>query len=184
MKRRGALPADVKVLFAGRGSPPVYAEALRAYATAVGLSDHVEFLGVVKPIEQLVGSADAVLLPSEYEGLPNVVLEGLACATPVIVSRAANADGLVTDGREGFVCDSVDADGIARSVERFLAIGSDERDAMGRAGRDHATRRFAVARMVDRTVTVYRSALERAAPGPKKARRDAAAFARASARTG
>jgi len=183
MKRHGALPADVKVLFAGRGSPPVYAEALRAYATAVGLSDQIEFLGVVKPIEQLVGSADAVLLPSEYEGLPNVVLEGLACATPVIVSRAANADGLVTDGHEGFVCDSVDADGIARAIERFLAIGLDERDAMGRAGRAHAMRRFAVARMVERTVAVYRSALERPAPGPKKAR-DPAAFARASARTG
>ena len=170
LKRRDALPRELRVLFAGRGSPPVYAEALRAYATAMGLDEHVEFLGVVKPIEQLVGAADAVLLPSEYEGLPNAVLESFACATPAIVSRAANADELVTDGVEGLVCDGIDADGIARAIERFLAQSAGAREAMGRAGRAHATRRFDVARMVERTTAVYRAALAHRTPGPRKAR--------------
>jgi glycosyltransferase involved in cell wall biosynthesis len=173
MKRRGALPRDVKVVFAGRGSPPVYAEALRAYTTATGLSDQVEFLGVVHHIEQLVGAADAVLLPSEYEGLPNAVIESFACATPAIVSPPANVDRLVTDGREGLVCEGTSADAIAHALGRFLATAIERRVAMGLAGREHAARRFAVADMVDRTAAVYRAVLAPTKPGPRKVVRGA-----------
>src|SRR5262249_46526325 len=91
--RRCVLPSDAKIVFAGRGSPPVYAEALRTYAALVGLGGQVEFLGVVGPIEKLVAAADGVLLPSRYEGLPNAVIESMACSTPPMRSsmRAAKA---------------------------------------------------------------------------------------------
>ncbi len=155
MNRRGALPADVKIIFAGRGSPPVYADALRTYASFMSLSSHVEFVGVVKPIEKLVAAADGVLLPSKWEGLPNAVVESMACGVPVLVSPAANADSLVHDGREGFVCERATADSIARMLERFIALDDTNRRAMGTAGRAHATSRFPVKRMVERTMGVY-----------------------------
>lgn len=155
MRRRGALPRDAKLIFAGRGSPPVYADALKTYASFAGLSAHVEFVGVVKPIERLVAAADAVLLPSRWEGLPNAVVESMACATPVLVSPAANSDELVTDAREGFVCERADARAIARMLERFFAEPERSRRAMGAVGREHATRRFPVRRMVQRTMNVY-----------------------------
>ena len=76
---------DAKIIFAGRGSPPVYAEALRTYAALVGLGGQVEFLGVVGPIEKLVAAADGVLLPSRYEGLPNAVVESIASAKTAVL---------------------------------------------------------------------------------------------------
>jgi glycosyltransferase involved in cell wall biosynthesis len=161
LQRRGGLPSDAKVVFAGRGSPPVYAEALRTYAALMGLSSFVEFVGVVKPIERLIGAADAVLLPSRYEGLPNAVVESMACGTLAIVSPAANVDGLVVDGREGLVCDGTSADAIASELERFFALDRHARLAMGLAGRAHAERRFAVRRMIDRTSSVYERILSR-----------------------
>jgi glycosyltransferase involved in cell wall biosynthesis len=165
MQRRRTLPSDAKIVFAGRGSPPVYAEALRTYAALVGLGDQVEFLGVVGAIEKLVGAADGVLLPSRYEGLPNAVIESMACATPAIVSPAANADALVDDGCEGIVCDDATAPSIARSLERFFAMKEEHRRAMGAAGRAHAERRFAVSHMVARTQSVYeRIRTRRSAP--------------------
>jgi len=161
LRRRGTLSRDAAVVFAGRGSPPVYAEALRTYASVLGLGSHVEFVGVVGPIERLVAAADAVLLPSRFEGLPNAVVEAMACATPAIVSPAANADRLVTDDVEGLVCEGTHPEQIARALERFFALGPDARRAMGRAGRAHAERRFPVRTMIDRTMTVYELALGR-----------------------
>ncbi len=155
MRRRGTLPRDARMVFAGRGSPPVYADALHTYATFAGLAAHVDFVGVVKPIERLVGAADGVLLPSRWEGLPNAVVESMACATPVLVSPAANVDRLVTDEREGLVCDSADARSIAHMLERFFARDEGARRAMGAAGRAHAVERFPVERMVSRTMDVY-----------------------------
>ncbi len=159
--KREALPTDVLVVFAGRGSPPVYADALRTYAALVGLSSHVEFRGVVKPIERLVAAADAVLLPSRYEGMPNAVIEGMACATPVIVSPAANVDRLVVDGREGLVCEGTSAEAIARALTDFFGRDAEVRRAMGKAGRAHAERRFAIRRMIERTSSVYERVLSR-----------------------
>jgi glycosyltransferase involved in cell wall biosynthesis len=174
MQRRRTLPADAKIVFAGRGSPPVYAEALRTYAALVGLGAFVDFLGVVGPIERLVGAADGVLLASRWEGLPNAVVEGMACGVPVVVSPAANVDGLVEDGREGVVCEGTDAATIARALERFFALPPADRAAMGRAGRAHATRRFAVRRMIEQTSAVYERVLSRrAAPLRKTSAKDA-----------
>jgi glycosyltransferase involved in cell wall biosynthesis len=155
LKHDGDLPEDVRVIFAGRGSPPWFGEALRAYSTLSGLGPQVEFVGIVKQVEKLVGAADAMLLPSNYEGLPNAVIEGMACGVPVIVSHAANTDELVTDGKEGLVCEDNRSAGIARALRRFFALSAAERAAMGAAGHEHATTRFAVSRMVARTVEVY-----------------------------
>jgi glycosyltransferase involved in cell wall biosynthesis len=160
MNRRGTLPHDAKIIFAGRGSPPVYADALRTYASFMGLSSHVAFVGVVKPIERLVAAADGVLLPSRWEGLPNAVVESMACATPVLVSPAANADALVRDEREGLVCDDATAPAIARMLEKFFLLDESRRRAMGDAGRAHAVARFPVNRMIERTMGVYTRVLD------------------------
>ncbi len=159
LKHAGELPEDVRVLFAGRGSPPWYGEALRAYSTLSGLGQQVEFVGIVKQVEKLVAAADGMLLPSNYEGLPNAVIESMACGVPVIVSDAANTDSLVTDGKEGIVCDDNNAAGIAHALRRFFALGPEQLAAMGAAGHQHATTRFAVSRMVARTVDVYERVL-------------------------
>ena len=176
LKREGELPRDVRVFFAGRGSPPFYGEMLRTYGTVAGLGPHVEFLGIVKQVEKLVGAADGMLLPSNYEGLPNAVIESMSCATPVIVSDAANTDRLVTDGVEGLVCDRNDGAGIARALKRFFALEKGERRAMGQAGHEHASARFAVSRMAGRTMDVYERVLAERAPELGRPRR---AYARA-----
>ncbi|CAN5538627.1 glycosyltransferase [soil metagenome] len=164
LKQMGELPPDVRVYFAGRGSPPWYGEMLRVYATAFGLGTHVDFLGIVKQVERLVGASDAMLLPSNYEGLPNAVIEAMSCSTMAIVSDAANTDALVTDGVEGLVCDSKGASGIARALRRFFALTASERKTMGAHGHAHASARFAVSRMARRTMDVYERILRDRAP--------------------
>lgn len=155
MKRRATLSPGLRVLFAGRGEDSSYGVAVKTFARVAGLGDCVRFLGVVSPIQGLLASVDGILLPSHYEGLPNVVLEAMACGTPAIVSPAANTDHLVTEGREGLACAGTDPDDIAAALERFQSLTPEALAEMGRAGRAHASERFAVARMVARTMDVY-----------------------------
>jgi glycosyltransferase involved in cell wall biosynthesis len=154
LRARGELPAGLRVLFAGRGAPPWYAAGLRALARRWGVAPAVRWLGVVNPIADLVAAADAVLLPSHYEGLPNAVIEAMTSATPVLVSPAANTDALVTDGVEG-LCTTTDPEAIARALLRLAALDARERCALGTRGRAHAVERFAVARMAGRTMELY-----------------------------
>ena len=155
MKRDGTLPADLVVLFAGRGSPPLYGEFVRRAAERADLGDALRLVGIVRSIEKLVAAADGVLLPSHYEGLPNAVIEAMTCATPAIVSPAANTDGLVDDGVTGLVCSGTDPGDVASAVRRFAGLTAAACAEMGQRAHAVASERFAVRRMVARTVEVY-----------------------------
>ena len=156
MRSSGTLRGDVQVLLAGRQEASTrYGTLVRAAIALYGLGDVVRFVGVVRDVERLLGAADAMLLPSAYEGLPNAVLEAMACGCPPIVSPPANADALVHDGREGIALAAQSPRAIAQGIERFLGTTSLERSAMGIAARQHVIERFTIARMVSRTSDVY-----------------------------
>lgn len=155
MRRRGTLGPEVLLVLAGRSSLITYGNLVRASIAVAGLREQVRALGVVRNIEDLLAAADAVLLPSHFEGLPNAVIEAMACGVPAIVSPAANNDALIRDGVEGVVTGGTGPEAICASLERFLALDEAARRAMGEAGVVHARRRFSVQRMAASTVAVY-----------------------------
>jgi glycosyltransferase involved in cell wall biosynthesis len=62
---------------------------LERQVQALGLADKVAFHGYRPDLAPWLAGADAVLVPSRWEGMPNVALEALACGTPVIARRTA-----------------------------------------------------------------------------------------------
>ena len=64
-----------------------------------GLEEHVGFLGPGDRDASLYHAADALLLPSLYEGMPNAAIEAQVSGLPAMVSAAANADAPVAEGR-------------------------------------------------------------------------------------
>jgi len=75
------LPADCSLVLLGEGADRAGLEGLTA---RLGLAERVRFLGYVDNPWRWYARADAVLIPSRFEGMPNVALEALACGTPVI----------------------------------------------------------------------------------------------------
>ena len=77
---------DLSLVFIGAGPQ---ARALSERAAALGASERVRFAGRLahEQIVQWFGAADVFCLPSHAEGVPNVVLEAMACGTPVVATR-------------------------------------------------------------------------------------------------
>jgi len=130
------------------------------FAREHNLANRIAFLGNVGNLEQIVSSSEVFLLPSEAESFGMAALEAMACAVPVIATKAGGLPEVVDDGETGFLLPVGDVDSMAA---RAIEILSDRkvRRRMGAAARDVAITRFDV----DRVLPVYRSMYERVISG-------------------
>jgi glycosyltransferase involved in cell wall biosynthesis len=112
-------------------------------------------------VHDIMLQADAVLLPSFCEGLPNSVCEGMALGKPILMSEVCEARNLVEEGVNGFLFDPHSPASIADAIARFARLTSDEKDRMGRASRAKAEVLFDVGTVADRYLRVLEAAAAR-----------------------
>jgi teichuronic acid biosynthesis glycosyltransferase TuaC len=103
------------------------AARLQAHAAGLGLADAVQFAGTVPNTELApwYSAADALLLASSREGWPNVVLEAMACGTPVVATRVGGVPEIVCTASAGRLVDERSAAAIAGAVGTLLASATD-----------------------------------------------------------
>ncbi len=124
-------------------------QTLREQARSLGLAGRVEFTGMVTGAAriQLLHSADLFVLPSRSEGFPMSILEALACAVPVIATRACNFPDLPAAGA-GWECEP-QVDSLAQVLRLALGAADDERRERGGAGRRLVAARYSWAGIVE-----------------------------------
>jgi glycosyltransferase involved in cell wall biosynthesis len=128
--------------------------ALETEARRNGLGKVCRFLGVQDPIQPLYDAADVIVLPSLYEGMPNVVLEAMAMGRPVIATAVAGSVDLVDAGVTGLLVPPADALALGRAILE-LATDPERREAMGAAARAVAERSHGIDRMVGSVEALY-----------------------------
>lgn len=110
---------------------------------------HVEWIGEIGPTEknEFLGHARALLFPIDWsEPFGLVMIESMACGTPVIAYRSGSVPEVVTDGVSGFIVDDIES--AVAAVARL--------DEIDRAGcRQNFEERFAVSRMARDYLSVY-----------------------------
>ncbi|MCH7629312.1 MAG: glycosyltransferase [Proteobacteria bacterium] len=113
------LPADVTLAIAGDGAE---GPALKALAERLGLSSRVRFLGAVdhETLPVLLAAADAMVLPSEREGLANAWIEALACGTPLVIPDVGGAREVVVSPEAGRIVERT-PEAIAAGLADVLA---------------------------------------------------------------
>lgn len=98
----------------------------------------VRFHPAVEDVAAVYHAADAMCLPSLYEGFPNAVCEAMACGLPVLCSDVCDNGSLVGDGVNGFLFDPHSAGSIAEALSRFAALPESGKAEMGAASRRRA----------------------------------------------
>jgi glycosyltransferase involved in cell wall biosynthesis len=116
-------------------------ESLEAMARRLGLGSHILFVGSVPPAEMPAWfrCADLFVLPSLYEGRPNVVLEALAAELPVVATDIPGTRELVVEGENGFLVAPRSAYALAQAMVRLIGDPT-KREKMGKKSREMVLR--------------------------------------------
>jgi teichuronic acid biosynthesis glycosyltransferase TuaC len=114
------LPDTVRLLVVGEG--PLDSE-LRALAERLGVAGRIRFLGSLPHagLAAVYGAADALVLASSREGWANVLLEAMACGTPVVASPIPGNDEVVAAPAAGRIAGQNTPDGLATAIAALLA---------------------------------------------------------------
>jgi UDP-glucose:(heptosyl)LPS alpha-1,3-glucosyltransferase len=100
--------------------------------------------------------ADAFVLPTRYDPMPNAALEAMACGLPIITSLTCGMAARVSSGENGFVCDALDVVQLTKHLDQLAVPGAAA--AMRGAARD-AVLDLDLESMASKLISLYRSLL-------------------------
>lgn len=157
LKERGV---DFELTLVGGG--PLQQE-IEAMVDRLGLRDRVRLAGWRSNAEvrDFILNSRALVLPSFAEGLPVVLMEGLALGRPVVSTWVAGIPELVRPGENGWLVPPSSAEALADALAEVLAAPVARLEEMGRAGAARAADRHDVSKEADKLVGLIRESLGR-----------------------
>lgn len=147
----------VHVLLVGDG--PLRPALTRAVEEA-GLARVVSFLGVRRDLDVIFGAIDILVLPSLWEGVPLVLLAGMAAGLPVVATAVGGVPEVVRDGVNGLLVPAGDASALARALGQ-LVKDRRLRAMLGVAARETVTHRYDPERFVCAVAALYSEGVRR-----------------------
>jgi glycogen(starch) synthase len=141
-------------------------EQLRERVAAEHAEANVDFAGFIEfaSLPHHYRDATVVCMPSEYEALGNVYLEGMACGKPVVGSNAGGGSEAIIDGVTGFTVPPNDVPALTAALDRVLGDPALQK-RMGAEGRRRIEAYWTTEKFIERVVAVYETAIAR---GKKK----------------
>lgn len=128
--------------------------ALEAEARRLGLGERLSMPGHVNPVDQPLLEADALVLSSDYEGVPAVVAEALAAGVPVVTTRCSRSIAdMLDNGRFGIIVPVGDDAALAAAMAQVAGLPFDPVAARAQA------QRFTVQAAAERYLAVMRDGL-------------------------
>ena len=150
---------DVELLLITRPKPGGQTERL---IDRLSINDSVRFVNGItdQQLAEIVGSAEIACVPSLYEGFSLPTVEAMACATPLVVSRAGAIPEVV--GPDGLCADLVTPGDVGELFNALEALLDDpeRRARMGAAGRERALSEFSWHAVAEATAEAYREVID------------------------
>jgi glycosyltransferase involved in cell wall biosynthesis len=145
-------------LYKGMSDSLEFKKTIHRLVEELRLRQHCIFVGNRANVEDYYNVCTLTVLPSLFEGTPNVALESMACGVPVVATNVADNSYVIPDGRAGFVVPLGDQQALADRVSTLL--GNEEvRATMSTAARAWVLQEFSARRLAEKTAAVYREAI-------------------------
>ena len=137
------------------GAGPLEKE-MKEKAKQIPLGRQIIFTGARSDVPDLMGAMDVFVLASLFEGLPNVLLEAMALAKPVVATEVGGIPELVESGVDGILVPSKKSSALAGAVLGLLKNPA-KAQALGERGREKVRKDFVLERMIDQYEELYLS---------------------------
>lgn len=141
----------------GMPYPQEYFDTCLKLKDQLGLKDIVRFNPPTQKIISEYRQSDVFILPSIYEGFPNVLCEAMSCGLPTAASAVCDNPMILNQGKSGLLFDPKSVDDMADKIIQFLDMTNSQLKEMGRRSRDAAVQKFSR----DKFINAYISLIEK-----------------------
>src|SRR5262249_42375587 len=141
-----------RLIVAGAG--PLQAQ-LAWMVKALHIEDSVEFVGLQSDIPAVLRQGSIATLPSRWEGMPNAVLEAMACGLPCVATRVSGTEDIITHGVNGLLVEPEDYQAMAQAL---LVLLRDPvlTSAYGKAARERIEQDYSLEHITGIYLELYR----------------------------
>jgi glycosyltransferase involved in cell wall biosynthesis len=144
---------EVDLLLVGHGPER---QRLEEQAAALGIVERVHFAGWRPDVASILRASRVLVLPSRWEGMPNVVLEAMASKIPVVSTRAEGVMELLGDGASQQTVEMGDDEDFVQKLA-FLLNNPAEAAEIGKQNRERVVECFSMDRMIQSYQRLYAS---------------------------
>jgi glycosyltransferase involved in cell wall biosynthesis len=143
---------EALLIIAGTG--PMQTQ-LAYLARALGIEERVEFVGLQSDVASLLHKAGIATLPSRWEGMPNAVLEAMACGIPCVATRVSGSEDIIEHGVNGLLVEPEDYQELAQALLLLLCDPELARK-YGEAARGTVEQNYSLEHLTDVYLELYR----------------------------
>jgi glycosyltransferase involved in cell wall biosynthesis len=147
------LPQTVQASLILVGNGPIQSQ-LDYMAQALGIAGSVEFAGEQKDVAAQFHRGAIAVLPSRFEGMPNALLEAMACGLACVATRVSGSEDIIQHGVNGLLVESEDYRGLAQAL---LALFHDPglAERYGQEARATIEQHYALEHITDTYIELY-----------------------------
>jgi glycosyltransferase involved in cell wall biosynthesis len=124
-------------------------------AAELGIWDSVEFMGLRRDIISLLQQAWGFVLRSRWEGMPNALLEAMACGLPCVATRVSGSEDIIVNGVNGLLVGPEEPAELAQAL-RHIIEDAEFAQRLAQEARATVLSNYQLTRIVERCVEVYR----------------------------
>ena len=137
----------------------IFRPQMERIAAELGIQDTVVFLGQRTDTIELLQQSWGFVLPSRWEGMPNALLEAMACGLPCIATRVSGSEDIISEECNGLLVEPEQPAEMALALRRIIE-DSELAQRLGKEGRRCVVSDYQLTKLAEQSLELYRRLLK------------------------